>query len=148
MAEPEWELWYQDTFDRECPRQMEHTGRGLEQGLRLLWTRYLRETVGADGQRGFSYFSLWLTSERRTIHVTGTWQGAVRLRKWIFEVPAHPGGSGNRPRDTELLQKVVAAHARLVRAGQRSDAILAVAAAATSRAAFERWLDEFVFNDG
>ena len=49
-----WELWYQDLFDRECPRQVEVRGQGLVQGLAELWARHLFETVQVDGQKGLS----------------------------------------------------------------------------------------------
>ena len=37
--ETEWEVWYLDTFDRECPPSVDVRGRGLVRGLIELWAR-------------------------------------------------------------------------------------------------------------
>lgn len=134
-----WQVWYEDTFDRDCPRRVEASGRGLAQGLTELWARYLRETVQANSSRGFARFNLWWAS--RSIQIDGDWQGAVRLRRWVFaEVHTHRGyvESG----DTRLLFQIAAAHARLVLDGQSSKPILSTAAAAADRQDFEQWLIE------
>ena len=65
----EWEVWYQDLFDRECPRQVEVSGRGLAAGLSELWARHLFETVGVDGQKGFSRFNLWWKQPKKSVMV-------------------------------------------------------------------------------
>jgi hypothetical protein len=122
--EAEWQVWYQDMFDRECPRRVETSGRGLVKGLTELWTRHLRETVRPDGKKGFSRFNLWWTP--RSVDIVGNWEGAVRLRGWI-------SGQGNR----SLLNKVVAVHAHLIVAGQSSEPILETAVAAADRRDFE-----------
>jgi hypothetical protein len=57
-SEAEWEIWYQDTFDRDAPRQVEIAGHGLLAGLLQLWERHLLETVQASGRRGFSRFKV------------------------------------------------------------------------------------------
>ena len=36
--EAEWELWYRDTFDMECPPSVDVSGRGLAKGLMELAT--------------------------------------------------------------------------------------------------------------
>lgn len=131
----EWQLWHQDSFDRESPRQVEAAGRGLVRGLRELWAHHLRETVGAQGQRGFSRFNLWLKRERKSVRIVGSWQGMTRLRGWVY-------GDGDRVRAPDLLRKVATLHAQLVLEQQDSAAILAAANAAQSRASFENWLAE------
>lgn len=82
--EAEWEVWYQDTFDRECPRQIEIAGLGLVNGLIELWARHLYETVQANGQKGFSRFNLWWKQKGQSIQVIGEWEGLIQLREWIF----------------------------------------------------------------
>ena len=49
--EAEWQVWYQDTFDRECPPSVDVRGRGLVSGLTELWARHLFETVRPGGDR-------------------------------------------------------------------------------------------------
>lgn len=123
----EWEVWYQDIFDRECPRQIEVAGRGLAAGLTELWARHLSETVQANGQKGFSRFNLWWKQEKKSVEVAGAWVGMVRLREW---------GSG----DKELLMRIAALHGCLILAGQTSEGILAAAEASERREEFERRL--------
>jgi hypothetical protein len=75
--EAEWELWYRDTFDIECPPNVDVCGRGLVKGLMELWARYLFETVRLDGSLGFSRFHLrW--EHWPAIMIEGNWQGATR----------------------------------------------------------------------
>jgi hypothetical protein len=135
-----WELWHQDSFDRESPRQVEAAGRGLVQGLYELWAHHLRETVGARGQRGFSRFNLWLKREGKSIRIVGSWEGMTRLRDWVYS-------DGERVRAPDLLRKVATLHAKLVLEKQDGAAILAAAGAEQSRASFENWLEEQLFSE-
>ena len=125
--EAEWQVWYEDMFDREAPRSVEASGRGLVKGLVELWTRHLRETVRPDGKKGFSRFNLWWTP--RSVDIVGDWEGAVRLRGWVFGTQ----GKDNR----SLLNRVAAVHAHLIVAGQSSQAILETAVAAQDLQDFE-----------
>ena len=124
--EAEWQVWYQDTFDRDCPRQVEAEGRGLAAGLAELWARHLRETVGADGQAGFSLFNLWWQQEARSVEVVGSPDGLARLRAWVCDDEG----------DRALLWRLAAAHARLLAAGESSEAIVAAAERCASREEF------------
>lgn len=38
-----WQVWSEDTFDREAPRRVKVEGEGLEKGLVELWVRHLSE---------------------------------------------------------------------------------------------------------
>jgi len=67
--EAEWQVWYRDTFDRECPPSVDVSGFGLAKGLTELWARHLFEAVGVDGKGGFSRFHLWWKQEGKTIDV-------------------------------------------------------------------------------
>lgn len=135
--EAEWEIWYQDTFDRECPRQVEIAGIGLLKGLIELWARHLFETVQVDGQRGFSRFNLWWKQKGRSIEVVGEWVGLTRLREWVFgdKQQAHKGCV--QEGDDELLVKVAMTHSNLALVGQTSEAILVAARTSVSREDFE-----------
>jgi hypothetical protein len=136
----EWEIWYQDTFDGECPRQIDVSGRGLVRGLIELWARHLFETVGVDGREGFSRFNLWWKQEAKSVRVVGNWGGMVQLRGWVFgdKRQAHKGYV--KEGDKGLLKKVAAVHGRLILAGQTSEGILALAEDCASRKDFERQL--------
>jgi hypothetical protein len=133
----EWEVWHQDTFDPECPRQVEVTGRGLVQGLVELWARHLFEAVQVDGRQGFSHFNLWWKQERKSIEIVGDWEGQVRLRRWVY---------GDRPwvgreeGDRSLLNSIAIAHQQELLRGAASEAILALASASKDREEFEEQL--------
>ncbi|MFL7791076.1 MAG: hypothetical protein AB8I69_02970 [Anaerolineae bacterium] len=135
--EAEWQVWYEDTFDRECPRQVEIAGRGLANGLIELWTRHLFETVQADGQEGFSRFNLWWKQKEQSITIIGKWEGSIRVRKWIFGDNRQTYAEYTHEGDKELLMTLAVTHGNLVLDGRTSEAILAEAKAASSRKDFE-----------
>ena len=135
--EAKWQVWYQDVFDRECPRSVEIAGRGLVKGLTELWARHLFETVQASGQKGFSRFNLWWEEQEQSIAVVGDWTGHIRLRKWVFGSKRQARKGYVRDGDEKLLARVAATHANLILAGQTSEAILAAAEASSSRKDFE-----------
>jgi hypothetical protein len=140
---PEWEIWYQDTFDRECPRQVQVDGRGLVEGLVALWARHLCETVQANGQQGFSRFNLWWKQEHKSIAVVGEWDGLVRLRGWVYGGQWSAGKGSVETGDRELLTKVARAHKNLILRGATSEEILAAARESGSRDDFEQRLQCF-----
>lgn len=120
--EIEWKLWHEDLFDRECPPNVEASGRGLVAGLTELWRRYLSASIGAGGERGLSRFHLsW---EGGSAMVRGDRKGAARLRQWVGDEPA-------------LLEKTALAHAELLLAGRTSEEILAAVSASADRGGFE-----------
>ena len=140
-------LWYQDVFDRECPRQIEVKGQGLKQGLAELWARHLFETVGVSGQKGFSRFDLWWEEQQKSITVIGDWNGMVRLRSWIFGGKQTARKGYLQDGDTRLIMQVARIHSRLILAGQTSEPILTLAANLDKRAKFERQLLELPIDD-
>ena len=133
--EAEWEVWYRDIFDRECPPSVDVGGRGLVRGLMELWARYLFETVRPGGSEGFSRFHL--RCERTHVGIEGDWEGATRLREWVFGTKEHGRKGYVAEGDARLLEIIAATHANLVMTNQRSDQILAVAAASVDRQDFE-----------
>ena len=141
-AEPEaeWQVWYEDMFDRECPRQVQATGTGLAAGLVELWRYHLRETVQADGRRGFSRFNLWWVQAGKSVNVVGDWEGMVRLRGWIFGTPLRARKDHVGAADPDLLMTVAAIHSSLVAAGKTSEEIVSAALAAGRREDFEKLL--------
>ena len=126
--EASWQVWYQDMFDRECPRQVEVSGQGLTPGLMELWARHLFETVGADGKEGFNRFDLWWEQEKKSVNIVGSWKGMVRLREWIFggKRQARKGYVGDG--DVDLLTLIARMYAYLIAVGQSSEKILTTAA--------------------
>jgi hypothetical protein len=132
-SDAEWEVWYQDVFDRECPRQVEVIGRGLVTGLTELWARHLFETIGVDGQRGFSRFDLWWKQEGKSVEVIGAWDGMVRLREWVFGDKRQVYKGYVEEGDRGLLMRVARVHSCLVLAGQTSERILAAVESCLSR---------------
>ncbi|MFP4346204.1 MAG: hypothetical protein ACLFU8_16020 [Anaerolineales bacterium] len=132
----EWQIWHQDTFDRESPRRMELQGRGLVKGLAELWLRHLTETVRAGGGSSFSRFNLWWQPRGLSVRVVGTEQGLLRLRGWIVE-------RGGRRIDRQLLNGVARAHARMVRAGGTSAPLVDAALTSRDAADFKTRLHKF-----
>jgi hypothetical protein len=138
----EWEVWYRDTFDRECPPSVEVKGRGLVQGLMELWARHLFETVRPEGGAGFSRFSLrW--DQRPAIWIEGTSKGATQLRRWVFRNTHHTTKGYIAEAEKLLLQEIAVAHAYLVVTGESCEQILAAAATTTDPKEFERRLQSF-----
>lgn len=139
--EAEWDLWYQDNFDYECPRRIQLSGKGLVKGLIELWTHHLRETIQPDGQRSFSRFNLWWKRERRSIEIVGDWSGAIRLRTWVLE---------EQPRifrrfaktNRHLFTQVAITHCYLLLVGKTSAPVLEAAKTAHDRRDFEQQLLE------
>jgi GNAT superfamily N-acetyltransferase len=140
IPEAEWEIWYQDTFDADCPRQVELAGHGLVKGLIELWARHLFETVQPNGQLGFSRFNLWWKQRACSITIVGEAAGAARLRQWIFGDTRSTRQGYVQAGDAKLIEAIAAAHSQLVLANQTGEAILAIAATSTSREDFEAQL--------
>jgi len=135
---------YDDSFDRDAPSSVEVSGCGLVQGLRELWARYLFETVQPDGARGFSHFSLkwregYVTADA---YWDGQWDGAKRLRQWMFGDKRNTYEGYVAEADADLLESVARTHAHLVAAEKAAVHIQALATDAQSRADFERLLGE------
>lgn len=133
----QWQVWYQDTFDRECPRQVDVSGQGLVAGLAELWARHLFETVRADGSQGFSRFNLWWKQRSESVVIAGDWGGMVRLRKWLFGEKQRMSRGYVGEADAGLLLRIVTAHAHLTLAGQTSEPIFSAAMASADRKDFE-----------
>ena len=140
IPEAEWEIWYQDTFDQDCPRTVDLAGRGLVKGLIELWARHLFETVQPNGQQGFSRFNLWWKQKERSLAIVGEWVGAIRLRQWVFGSRQHTDQGYVQVGDEKLLRAVAVTHCRLVLANQTSQAILIAAKTSVSRKDFEAQL--------
>jgi hypothetical protein len=135
LSEAEWEVWYRDTFDRECPPSVDVSGRGLVKGLMELWARHLFETVRPGGGKGFSRFHIrW---EGSWAEIDGDWDGATRLREWVFGTKKHSQRGYVGEADARLLEEIALTHAILISANQTSEQILAAAAAAKDRQDFE-----------
>ena len=143
-TEIKWELWYQDVFDRETPRQVEKSGSGLVAGLMELWLHHLGEAIIADGRVGCSRFNLWLKRDRISIRIMGEGEGLVKLREWIFSEHESSGHRLRQGADHELLQAIVEIHNRLLRVGETNKKIVNLAATSRSRKDFEERLAAFM----
>jgi len=140
-ADAEWQVWHQDNFDRETPRQVDVAGRGLVTGLTELWARHLFSTVRMGGWEGFSHFNLWWTQEQKSVRVRGPWDGMVRLREWIFGDKQRLTRGYVEEGDRVLLKRIAAAHGCLIVAGQSSEVILRAAKDSADRDDFDRRLE-------
>jgi hypothetical protein len=141
--EATWEVWYEDTFDRDCPRQIEVAGQGLTAGLSELWSRHLYETVQVDGQQGFSRFNLWWIQQRKSVAVVGPWAGMVQIRSWIFGNKRQIHKAYARG-GQELLTTIAGTHGYLLLAGQSSERILVTAVEAMNREDFVKRLGDIL----
>lgn len=133
-----WELWYQDTFDQDTPRQKELAGTGLKQGLCNLWTHHLYETINSGGFIGFSHFNLWLNQQKVSIEITGNLNGQLKLRQWVFEGRSAKHLSILQIADEEILNLIAELHIHLGLNDQTSDRIIEMASSASGRDDFIR----------
>ena len=123
----EWEIWYQDNFDLECPRQMELSGRGLIKGLIELWARHLYETIQPSGFIGFSRFNLWWKQRVCSISIVGEKAGQIKLRQWVYGERRSNYLGCMFVADKDLLQVIAEIHSKLIISGQSSETIVAEA---------------------
>ena len=123
----DWEIWYQDSFDQDCPRQLELTGSGLATGLVELWARHLYETVQPNGTFGFSRFNLWWRQQRISIEIVGEVIGQVKIRNWVFGEQHLVSSNLVDIADTGLLKLIGEIHAKLILRGQTSEEIILIA---------------------
>lgn len=140
LPEAAWEIWYQDTFDRESPRSVDLSGNGLVNGLVELWARHLFETVQPDGKQGFSRFNLWWQQKGRSLEIAGDWAGQIRLRQWVYGSRRYTEQGYVKAGDEKLLRAVARTHCRLALAGRTSEAIITAAVRSVSQEDFEAQL--------
>jgi len=133
-----WRLIYTDIFDREMPPQVEAEGHGLEAGLMQLWTRFLSETVRPEGFEGFARFHL--ASDGPSVSIRGDWEGAKRLRRWIYGSEVPVDREDVKGPERRLLERITGIHARLIEQKGDSEPLLAIAAACDSAEAFAKRL--------
>lgn len=146
QADEKWEIWYSDTFDREAPPTVDVRGRGLIKGLAELWARHLFETVQFNGQHGFSSFHLaWRGGY---ITIDGDWQGAMRLRSWLFGQKDRTDRGYVQEADAYLLDRIAYAHTCLIDNKQITQQILALVNATSSAEDFIRHLDGLIKGQG
>ncbi len=131
----EWEVWYRDTFDRECPPKVDVHGYGLVKGLMELWARHLFE-----GLDGFSRFDLLWKPEKKWIEISGDGKRAARLRTWMFGTKRTAERGYVAEAEIDLLEMIAIAHAKLIVSGKTGEPILAKAATAVDRQNFETQL--------
>ncbi|MFN2227109.1 MAG: hypothetical protein ACK2UY_12395 [Anaerolineae bacterium] len=134
-----WEVWYRDTFDRDCPPSVDVRGQGLVEGLTELWARHLFEAVRPRGGQGFSRFHL-RREPGPPVQIRGDREGATRLRTWVFGGQEHTERSYVEAGDAWLLSQIAAAHAALLGTGRSAEEILATAAQVRDRQDFEDYL--------
>ena len=140
----QWELWYQDTFDRESPRQKEVTGIGLKQGLCNLWAYHLYETIRPEGFTGFSHFNLWLNQKKLSIEIKGDLKGQIKLRQWLFEGRSAKLLPLLQIADETLVSLIAEFHIQLGLKEQTSARIIEMADAARDRDDFMGEIMAFV----
>ena len=133
-----WQLWHQDTFDRETPRRIDASGDDLLAGLVQLWARHLFESVQTNGNKGFSRFNLWLLKERQRIEVNGNREGQVRIRAWVYGEKKRSIQGYVQEGDIARLTLIAAAHRNLLSQGKNCSDIIEAAAASNQLEVFER----------
>ena len=97
-------------------------------GLEELWARHLGETVQADGHLGFSRFHLYRDAGHITVE--GPWEGAVRLRQFVFGSKRSFSSGYVNEAEQQALSTIAMTHARLASEGRSSEDILEAAVAA------------------
>lgn len=138
----DWELWYQDQFDWDCPRKIEVKGKDLVNGLRLLWQYHLHESITPEGQPGFSKFNLRLPLLKRSVEISAESSSLVNIRDWVLGLGENvPDPLG---RDYGLLDLIGQAHYDLLIRGKNIDEIMRIAEASENRLDFSLKLNEFI----
>lgn len=142
--EEEWEIWLQDNFDPDTPRQVILTGEGLINGLTKLWIWHLYETVQKDGFICFSKFNLWIKQPKRSIEVIGDIAGQKKLRKWLFRNYRGNNVDCRDAVDQNLLGFIVKAHLNLLEEGRTCETIIEQASKSDNRYQFEKLLEKLL----
>lgn len=146
VSNAQWQLWCQDTFDRETPRQVQVEGRGLVAGLAALWSYHLREGVDAQGRPTFLRFNLWWVRCRVSLEIARDSVALARLRAWVVNETRPAQNAAVEKGDRDLVSEIAAAHSRLIFAGGDAPAtdasrpILVAAKNAADRTDFSRRL--------
>ena len=120
----EWELWYQDNFELECPRQMDLSGRGLVEGLMELWAHHLYETIQPNGFIGFSRFNLWWNQRDCSVNIVGEKSGQIKLRQWVYGEQKSNYLGCMHIADKDLLRMIAGIHSKLIISDQTSETII------------------------
>jgi hypothetical protein len=137
-----WQLWNQDQFDSDCPRQLEGAGHGLVAGLKILWLHHLREAILPDGSVGFARFNLWLPQEKRSITIQSAGPGIKRLRHWVLQPdPVFDPSASGQP-NQRLLSSIAQAHCLLIAKGLDEDILCQIAAQSKNMEAFIKTIAE------
>jgi hypothetical protein len=136
-----WEVWSEDTFDREARPTQDAGGKGLVDGVKALWIRFLLETVRPEGREGFTRFYLRRDSPVG-FPIKGPWDGAVHLRNWIFGTKTRAYRGRLEAADRQLLEAITHIHAQLLLQERSSEPILTMAAEAADRRDFTARLEE------
>jgi hypothetical protein len=132
----EWEVWSEDTFDREARPTMDTRGKGLLDGLTALWIRFLLETARYEGNQGFTRFYL-RRPPAAAINIKGSSEGAKRLRHWVFGTKKREIRNYLKVADRWLLEVIISIHAGLLGNEQSSEPILNIAAEEADQQGFE-----------
>ncbi len=127
FRQAKWQLWYQDRFDAECLRQIEYEGQDLFEGLKILWSYHLRETVQGDGRLGFSKFNLWWCQGQRSFEIGEGKLGLAKIKGWLFGSTSNETLTDLKVENDSLLQGLAAAHLQLLVKGQTDQAIIEAA---------------------
>lgn len=144
QKEEEWEIWHQDNFDPDTPRQVISTGEGLINGLTKLWIWHLYETVQKDGFISFSKYNLWFKQPKRSIQVIGDIAGQKKLRKWLFGDEISGISSSKDAVDQHLLDIILKVHLLLLKEGKTSEIIIERASKSDNRYQFEKLLKKLL----
>ena len=136
INQAEWQLWYQDNFDLECPRRVDRSGRGLIRGLIELWAHHLYETVQPNGFFGFDRFNLWWKQQKRSVDIVGDLSGQLKLRQWVYEERRSSYAGCKEIADKDLLRLIAETHCKLIMINQTSETIVEKALQSDSEKAF------------
>jgi hypothetical protein len=148
LSDAEWQVWYHDSFDHDASPTLNREGVGFLNGLIVLWSYYLSERVGVDGQFGFSDFSLrcndqfvFIREDDSTLSSSLTiCKQALKLRLWIFGDAEYV----HEPADKDLLKAVAESHQKLLSVGRSSAALFALASKCKDSHAFRESLSSLI----
>jgi hypothetical protein len=115
-----WQLWYDDTFDREAAPALQDSGTNIVDGLYELWFHTLQEGILENGSASFSRFHLtWgnTSSIRVDVFVDSFHNPSLlKLRRWAHLAPDH---KNSEEHGKAILLRVAQLHYELLQKSSR-----------------------------
>lgn len=146
LTSAKWQIWYQDNFDRECPRLIECEGVDLIQGLQELWLRHLFETLQPNGTLGFSRFNLWWLQRKTDVVIKGNIHNLIIIKNWVVNDRKGSIKKYRQFADLHFLERIAFAHCLLIINNDTAEPIINLVSSVKSKKEFDQSLSTLIKN--